>query len=402
MGLVTLIWRHIWYRKALSLLTVVSVSITVALLVFLLLCRTGVEQGAEKGYGPFDVVVGADGSVSQLVLSTFYHVGAPTGNIPLDVFERLSKDAQADAAFAMTAGDNLNGYPIVGIDPNYFAVRYGDRKLSSGKLYGKLGEVTIGWHVARALGLRVGDTFKGAHGLVHEAGHAMEEEEGQEVHDEHDGFVYTIAGILPRLNSPDDRAVFTTMDYAWAVHRDQTGSHRQVTSILVKPKSLAGAQALKQEYDKLDNVQAAFTSKAVADVVNMVDRGADLLTVVTLLCVALSAVTILLSLVAAIKERQKDVGLLRLIGKKRSFIGAALIGEGLILTGIGLIIGMSAGHLGASLASGALFDATGIQVGSFAFEEFYVIAGTMAAGLLASAGPSFRVYRVNPLQLFRA
>ncbi len=48
MSLLHLLWRNMIYRKMLSLLTVFSVAVTVALIIFLELCSAGVEHGAEK------------------------------------------------------------------------------------------------------------------------------------------------------------------------------------------------------------------------------------------------------------------------------------------------------------------------------------------------------------------
>lgn len=401
MSFIHLLWRNILHRKVLSLLTIFSVMATVALIVFLLLCNSGMEKGAEKGYGPFELVIGAKGSGTQLALNTFYHIGTPTGNVPLSIFEQVKKEDQAEASFAMTTGDNLNGYPIVGIDPNYFVVRYGDRTLASGKLYGQLGEAVIGSHVAKALGLKVGDEFKGGHGLVEQGAHVDGDDDGD--HDEHGKFAYKVVGILPNLNTSDDRAVFTTMDYAWAVHHTQQGDHKEVTAVIVKPKSLLGAQALKLKYDKMDNVQAVYTSKAVADVVNAVDKGTQIISIVTALCIVLAVISILLSLMAAVNERKKDVGLLRLIGKSGRYVLLVMIGEGMILTGIGFILGIIAGHLGSFLGSDALFDFSGVQIEPWAIVpgEWILMLGSLGAGIVASLGPAFRLYRVDPLQLFR-
>ncbi|MCG7216609.1 ABC transporter permease [Paenibacillus mucilaginosus] len=451
----TLLWRNLWHRKGLSLLTALSVALTVGLLVFLILVKAGIEEGAAKGYGPFELVVGADGSETQLVLNTFYHVDVPTGNIPYEIFEGLAKDPQTAAAYAMTTGDNYNGYPIVGIEPAYFPERYGDRRLAEGRLYAASGEVVLGAHAARELGVHVGGTFKGGHGLVesHGAGevenhevenhevehHEVEdhvaedheaEDHGEEGHEEpaevgheagkeeeeheaaghgepgdaHDSFEYKVVGILPMLNTADDRAVFTTVDYAWKVHGAEAQQHREVTAVLVKPKSIGGAQALKLAYDKLDNVQAVYTSKAVADVVNLVDQGTAMLNVVSVLCVLLAAISILLSLVAAAGERSKDAGLLRLIGKPASFIWFTLLGEGLLITAIGLAAGLAIGHLGSYLGATAMFEFSGIHVNALTVVEGegLLAAGTLLVGAAASLGPAFRVYRADPLQLFRS
>ena len=160
MKVISLLWSQIWHRKTLSLLTICSVAITAALVVFLLLCSQGVEQGAEKGYGPFEVTIGAKGSASQLALNTYYHIGAPTGNIPITILEDVRKNEFVESAYAMTTGDNYNGFPIVGMEPGYFLTRYGaDKQMAHGKLYGKLGETIVGSYVASSLGLHVGDTF---------------------------------------------------------------------------------------------------------------------------------------------------------------------------------------------------------------------------------------------------
>ncbi|MGG6312813.1 ABC transporter permease [Paenibacillus macerans] len=404
MSLLHYLVRNIWHRKFLSLLTMLSVAATVAFIVLLSLSRDSVEQGAEKGYGPFDLVVGAAGSETQLVLSTFYHVGAPVGNIPLATLDTVRQDSGVDTAYAMTAGDNYNGYPIVGIDPAYFLTRYGDRMLATGKLYAETGEVAVGDYVARTLGLQVGDTFSGAHGLIEGAHHETEGAEAEHgEHDEHESFMYTVRGILPRLNTPDDRAVFTTVDYAWAVH-GEAEAEREITSILVKPRTLLGAQQLKNNLEEAGGVQVTYTSKAVADVVNLVDRGAEIVGIVTLLCVVLAAISILLSLIAAAGERTKDVGLLRLLGKSKGYVWMTMIGEGLLITAAGLVLGLLAGHVGSYLLKDALFAFGGIQIEPFRWsqEHTLIAAGTLLIGLAASLGPALRLYRMDPLTLFKS
>ncbi|TXK84086.1 ABC transporter permease [Paenibacillus sp. N3.4] len=403
MKVVSLLWNNMLHRKTLSLLTIFSVAITVALVVFLLLCSQGVEQGAEKGYGPFEVTIGAKGSATQLALNTYYHVGAPTGNVPYALLDEVRKDEQADKAYAMTTGDNYNGFPIVGMEPDYFVTRYGaNKQMAKGKLYEKLGDTVVGSHVARTLGLHVGDQFQGAHGLV--KGTVDEDDgDGAEDHDHHHSFIYTVVGILPPLSTSDDRAVFTTLDYAWAVHEGQQGDHKEVTSILVKPKTLLGAQSMKTKYGQMNNVQAIYTSKAVADVVNVVDKGTQALSVVTVICILLAAVSILLSLIAAVNERKKDVGLLRLIGKSKRFIWMSLLGEGILLTFIGLIIGLFLGHIGGYASREVVFEYSGLQIQSLNVMpgEWLLVVGTLLIGVLASLGPALQAYRVDPLQLFR-
>ncbi|MCD1261721.1 ABC transporter permease [Paenibacillus athensensis] len=397
MSLLELLWRNLLHRKLLSLLAVAAVAVTVALLVVLLLCSRGLETGAASGYGPFELTIGAKGSASQLALNTYYHVGAPTGNVPYAVFEAVSREPEAERAFALTTGDSYNGFPIVGIAPGYFVTRYSDRQLAAGRLYGATGEVVLGAYAAKELHAKLGDTFHGAHGLV--AGAA--DEDGDE--EEHRRFAYTVVGILPALHTADDRAVFTTTDYAWQVHHNEHGGEHEVTAILLKPKSLAGAQSLKTKYQNVSNVQAIFTSKAVADVVNVVDTGTGAVKIVTALCVLLAAVTVLLSLTQAVNERKRDVALLRLLGKPRGYIWLTLIGEGLLLTVLGTLLGLLAGHAAGFAGQDAIFAYTGLQIapGRLLPGEALLAAEACLVGFAASVGPALQAYRMDPLQMFR-
>ncbi|MGG1552670.1 ABC transporter permease [Paenibacillus ferrarius] len=405
MSVLILLWRNVWHRKTLSLLTIFSVAVTAAVIVLLLLYQQSVEVGAEKGYGPFEVTIGAKGSATQLALNTYYHLGAPTGNIPYSLLEEVRANQQVEAAYAMTTGDNYNGYPIVGMEPGYFATRYGtETAMASGKLYAKLGDTVVGAHVAKALGLHIGDTFTGAHGLVQGAEAVDDNDEDGEEEAHHHSFAYTVVGILPPLLTADDRAIFTTLDYAWAVHALDPDKPKEVTTILVKPRSLLGAQAVKTTYGGVSNVQAIYTSKAVADVVNVLDKGSQAVSGVTVICVVLAACSILLSLMAAVQERKKDVALLRLIGKSRQFIWFSLLGEGLLLTLVGLLLGLALGHFGSYVSREAIFDSMGLQIQSWQFlpGEWWLIGGTLLVAVAATLGPSWQAYRVEPLQLFRS
>jgi putative ABC transport system permease protein len=409
MNVLHILWRNIIHRKTLSFLTALSITITIALIVILLQASGGAEQSAKKGYGPFELTIGAKGSSTQLVLNTYYRIGTPIGNIPLEVFRQVQQEAATANAYAITAGDSFNGYPIVGIDPAYFLTRYGNRNLKEGTLYTSTGQVIVGSHIARMLDLKVGDTFHGSHGLVQGSGASYDaqtehEDEAHSEGNEHEQFEYTVTGILPTLGTADDRTVFTTLDYAWQVHGISKEEDKMVTSIMVQPKDLIGAQLLKNKFDNSTYVQAAYTSKSVAEVMNMVDTGTELIGFISILCVVLASISLLLSLTSVVLERKKDVGLMRIIGKSRLFVWSVLIGEGLFLTLTGITAGLILGHLMTYLLSSSIFEWTGIQVNALHFVsgEGWLIIGALLIGFASSIGPSIKVYRVDPLHLFRS
>lgn len=429
-----LILRNLLYRKTLSILTIFSVAIASSLLLLVSLVQSSMEDGAAKGYGPYELVIGAQGSDTQLVLNTFYHLGTPVGNIPYKVFHDVKKDSNVEAVYPITRGDSLKGFPIIGIDSGYFKTRYSNLTPSQGKWYSNTGEAVIGAHVAKMLGLKVGDEFHGSHGAVAEA-HSNEE---------HAKFKYHVVGILPTLHTSDDKGVFTTLDYAWAVHgHDEEAGHNEkedhneyaeathhdeeagydekedhnehaeethhdedekmITAMVVKPKGLMELQLLKNKYNNHEGIQAVYSSKVVASLLNMIDTGTDIFHFMSMICLVLATISLLLSLSATATERRRDIGLLRLLGKSRSYVMSTIVIEGILLTFVGVILGLVLGHLGAWFMQDLIFDSTGIDLMPWQWGMFesMVLFGSLLIGGLASLWPSLRMYRVQPIELFR-
>lgn len=412
MNVYRLILRNLFYRKTLSLLTVFSIMIATGLLLLVSLVQSSMEHGAAKGYGPYELVIGAQGSDTQLVLNTLYHLGTPVGNIPYGLYEEVKKNPNVDAVYPMTRGDSLKGFPIIGVDADYFKTRYPNASPKEGSWYNKTGDAVIGSHVAKTLGLKVGDEFHGSHGAV------------AEEHDdaEHAKFKYHVVGILTPLHTADDKGVFTTLDYAWAVHghhdEEKTATNQQatadkaehhdddekmITAMLVKPKGLMELQLLKLKYHNHDGAQAVYSSKVVADLLNMIDTGTAIFNFMAIVCLILAAISLLLSLSAAASERRRDVGLLRLLGKTRSYVMGTILAEGVLLTFIGVILGLVMGHVGAWLAQDIVFNVAGIEImpWQWGMFEWLLLLGSLAIGAVASLWPSLRMYRVHPIELFR-
>lgn len=415
-------WKNIRFRKTISVLTIFSVAIAVALAVFITLSQEGVEKGAAKGYGPYELVIGAEGSGTQLALNTFYHLGAPVGNISYEIYEQIQQSEWVDKAYPVTKGDNYQGFQIVGTETGYLSTRYPDASLQEGALYQKPGEVLIGSHVAKTLGLHVGAEFYGGHGAVWSKT------------EEHDNLTYKVVGILPPLFTPDDKAIFTTVDTAWLIHggeghaaeqqsshaegteAEQEGLHEEgtehnehtgegdITAIVVKPKGLAELQMLKNQINQQEKVQAVYSSKTIADVINMLDVGGKLVKLMAFASVLLASIAVLLSLSASAAERKKDIGLLRLLGKSKMYIVSGMLIEGSILTSIGMLVGIVTGHVGSWMVRGKIFDYAGIQIQpwTFFYSEVYIMLGALILGVVASIWPALRAYKVQPLELFHS
>jgi putative ABC transport system permease protein len=200
LGLVFAYLRERWFT---SLLHLVMLAIGIAAATALLLFSAQANDRLARDARGVDLVVGAKGSPLQLVLSAVFHADVPTGNINAADVERIAKDPLVKRAIPIGLGDALRGHRIVGA-PAEIIDFYG-AKIGDGRAYAKPFEAVLGARTAERLGLKLGDTFVGAHGLG----------EGGAEHAEHP---YTVVGVLAPTGAVIDRLVLTSLDSVWAVH----------------------------------------------------------------------------------------------------------------------------------------------------------------------------------------
>jgi putative ABC transport system permease protein len=125
--------------------------------------------------------------------------------------------------------------------------------------------------------------------------------------------------------------------------------------------------------------------------------GVDTLSTIALVIMAVSGLSVFISLYNALKDRQYEMALMRTYGASRWQLVGLVLQEGLLLTLIGFLLGIVVSRLGLWLLSGLMeanyhysFSAWGWMA-----EEWWLLASALAIGLLASLLPAIRVFRIN-------
>lgn len=208
MNLFTLALAYLRARVLASVLQVLLLAIGLAAIVVMLLVSTQVADRVERDTRGIDLVVGAKGSPLQLVLSSVFHVDAPTGNIPHADAMALRKHPLVRKAIPLALGDTWRGHRIVGTEHG-FVEHYG-AVVATGRLWTDAMQAVVGAEAARGGGtgggpLKVGDTIFGSHGLV----------DGGSAHDEHP---IEVVGILAPTGGVIDRLVLVSIETVWDVH----------------------------------------------------------------------------------------------------------------------------------------------------------------------------------------
>ena len=160
-------WRNLCFRPVLTVVTLALLGLAVAQATVVVLLARAFEAGLVRASRPFDLLVGAKGSPTQLLMSTVLLQEAPVGNLPLAYFEQLRHDPRVAYAVPLAMGDSAYGTPLLGVGPEllgltdpatgqpYFA-------LAQGRFAVHAFEAVAGAQAARHW--QLGDTFQSHRG----------------------------------------------------------------------------------------------------------------------------------------------------------------------------------------------------------------------------------------------
>lgn len=177
------------------------------------ICERMVKASAAQSADDFDLLIGARGSSSALLLGTVFLRDEMLPIVPASAWANIREAQTAKSSIRWAApvafGDRTpSGRTIVGTTRS-FLDRGKSREPAAGRFFTKPTEAVAG----ASSGYVIGDKFSPMHGRVHGAGHA------------HEGMAYEVVGILPPTGTPWDRAVMVPIESVWAAHADAHDDH---------------------------------------------------------------------------------------------------------------------------------------------------------------------------------
>ena len=453
MNLIQLSWRSVTDRPLKMLLSVLLFALGVGLISFILLMDKQIQENFERNLAEVDLVIGAKGSPLQMILSSMYHIDAPTGNISLKEIRPFlnPRHPLIEEALPMSMGDSYRGYRIVGTDLKILDW-YG-AELSEGEVWKHNFEVTVGSTVAQALSIKLGDTFKSSHGLV--------DDENLE-HDDAQSFV--VKGILKPSGTVVDQLILTTTQSFWLVHdhdheeeseevedehehdhsheghdhehdhhdhgddhhdhgddhshedhahHDHGGAHshaetplpliqeaddKEITSLLLRFKGRS-FQALNMQRSINENtdMQAATPAIEINRLFAMMSSAEQALRILALLIIIVSAISVFISLYSSLNERRYELALMRSMGAGTSKVFSLIILEGVILAILGAVIGLILSHGLLYFFADHLREVYryNFVAGRFLPAEFYLCMAALVVGFIAAVIPAYQASKTD-------
>jgi putative ABC transport system permease protein len=401
MRTLALAWRYLWARPLGAALNVLLLSLGLASITFLLLVSAQLARAFDRDLAGIDVVVGTKGSPMQLILSGVLHIDVPPGNIPLKAVRALEKNPLIASIIPISLGDNFRAYRIVGTSPAY--IDHYEAKLAQGSMWSAPMQVVLGATVARKLGLQMGNTFVGSHGLG-AGGHT------------HGDNPYTVVGILSPRGSVLDRLILTDTASVWKVHEDYTASsddsaadravmedEREITMALVQYKTPMAALSFPRYVNTSTEMQAAAPALEITRLLNMLGLGTDVLRAFAGVLLLTAGLSVFIALWSAVRERRADLALLRMLGAAPRKVAALLLCEavwlGLVASVLGLLLGQG---FAAALAWFLKLD-NSLLIGGLVWPFELWVVPTLALGvsMVSALLPTLAAYRVSVLELLQ-
>ncbi|HSI39015.1 MAG TPA: ABC transporter permease [Xanthobacteraceae bacterium] len=390
-------------RHALGVAAVVLlIALATALGVVVTLQERALRLGSARAADSFDLVVGAPGSEAQLVLSAVFLQPAPLPLVRGSVLAGLLADPRVAWAAPVGFGDFVADSPVVGTMPSLVEGLGG---LTEGRGFAYLNEAVVGASVPLRMGARVHPMHGHAFGvgLVHGT------------------VTYEVVGRMAPTGTAWDRAVLVPIEAVWRVHAAEGGARAAppdlaapvrpeavadpqapgLPAILVKPRSIADAYKLRQDY-RTERTLAVFPAEVLTRLYGTLGDARQVLAAVALGAQGLVAAAILLVVTAHIAQRRRQIGALRAFGAPRASIFAIVWLEAFFIIGAGLLAGFGFGYIAARAVSAWLTSQSGVAMPvGFAAQDLVVVAGFLAAGALLAAVPASLAFRQSPAGALR-
>ena len=397
--LIRIALKSLWNRKGSALLTIMTIVISVSLLLSVEHIRKQSKDSFGRTVSGVDLIVGARTGQINLLLSSVFRMGAGSKGISWDSFEKLASNRQVSWALPISLGDSHRGYPVLGTQQAYFEhFKYGKKqalRFSQGEAFDDDNEVVLGSDIAKLLGYSLGDSLVLSHGT------------GKVSFTNHSQHPFSVVGILAPTGTPVDKTLHISLAGMDAMHdipsihsKDYDGSELDVSDIsavfvgLKSPIATFQVQRAVNEYEG-EALLAILPGVALAELWRLMGTIENILLVISALILVSSLFGMSTMLLASMRERQRELSVLRTVGAGPGTLFLLLQAEAIILSLSGCLLALLLVTVTAGLSVNWLSENYGLFMDANIFSDstLIVIGLVMAATVVIGLIPSVNAYR---------
>jgi putative ABC transport system permease protein len=399
-------------RRKSVFLAFLSLLISVSVLISVEYLRLQAKQSFNRTISGVDLIVGAPSGQLNLLLYSVFRMGNPTQSIQLASYRALSEHPQVEWIIPISLGDSHRGFRVLGTSVDYFDhYKFGNKQsltMLEGEPFEFMFEAVIGSDVARELNYQVGDSIIVAHGL------------GEISFAKHDHAPFTIVGILQPTGTPVDKTVHVDLASIEAIHIPprqlksmlESGQDLKKLATQLQPKTLSamlvglqsrmavfGLQRQINDY-KQDRLMAILPGVALAELWQIMRSVEQLLLFISGLVLLSSLCGLAVMLLASMRERRREIALLRVIGATPLTIFSMVMIEAMLITVLAIFSALVSVSMMFYFGKDWLAVEYGLFIeGSVINADLALVCGSiLVAAMITTLLPAIEAYR-NALHL---
>lgn len=390
----------------------VAISCTVSILLMMVLVNISGQINGQfaKSTQRYNYVLGGNCADTELVLDGLFFYDMPTRRLAIEHLDEVKALDGVLAAVPIAMADYITGTKnrVIGTDASFFFNRnevvY---RMAQGRALGEYvpqenaAEVVLGSAVAKQRNFTLGSTFTASHS----------ESKGGE----HEGFVYTVVGIMEPTGTAVDNAAYTHYQSVWAAHgvgeeeeeeegeEEENHAEQGFIHMVLVYASINGMQSLMDTYNNTGNVALANTIDTVSDIYSLFGDAGQIVVAVVIIVIVMAFNMLFLAMFTAAGERRREIAVLRALGSSRNKILLTMLLESIAILTLSCLAGWLLSFAGLAVVGQLFTGMMGIVIDPtvMVIEELYIALGTYGIGLVATAIPALMVYNTEPTRYLR-
>ena len=395
-------------RKGSVMLSLMAMIVSVFVLLGVEHIRHQTKENFSSSVSGVDLIVGARTGSLNLLLYSVFRIGTPTNNIRWDTYKDISNSEKVKWAIPISLGDSHKGYRVLGTTKSYFQhFSYGKKNrlaFNDGQEFDQVFDVVLGSEVAKKLGYTLGDRVALAHGIA-KTSFSM-----------HDDRPFNVVGILKATGTPVDQTLHVSLQGIEAIHIDwQHGvkvskgkptqsdleqaelQPKSITAFMLGLNSKIATFQVQRTINKYtpEPVVAILPGVALSELWGMISILENTLLLVSALIFIAACLGVSAMLLASMRERRREIQLLRIIGAPPYILFLLIQLEALLITLLSFFLG--AGLLTSSLAffQDYLVSNYGLRIEAnlLSNNSLYLLGTLLITSVIVAVIPSLNGYR---------
>ena len=358
-----MIWKNLWHRKARSVLTMLGIAIGVAAIIAL----GAMAQGLAEGYA---ATAGGSGADLLVMQTDAYDVSLSA--VDEVIGERVAQLGGvrhvSGIIFSIVQVEGIPYFMVGGYHPEEAAIQH--FKIVQGQPLLREKQIILGRQAADNLKKSVGDTIK-----LYEA-------------------PFRVVGVYETGQVFEESGAVIPLADAQAIFKKP----RQVTYLEVQVRDPTQVDAVQSRIEQLFDDVSVTKAADMADEQQMVQTFRAMAWGISLIAVLIGGLGMMNTMVMAVFEQTREIGVLRAVGWRRARVLRYVLGQSVVLSLLGGLVGIGLG-LGlvwlinrtpaiSSFAPGVVRPNLLVQAMSVA----------LALGLAGGAYPAWRAAGLSPVE----